>query len=354
MSQASPFKFLDPYEKEDQNRLFGRAGETEDLYQMSFRTNLLLVYGASGTGKTSIMKCGLANRFSPTSWQELYILRKGGHLLDSLRREVQAQLSVVAYEGYQMPEDIPAALGQLYRFTATPIYLIFDQFEELLISGSEAERRDFFRFLDRIVEPERNLNCKAILIMREEFIASCWNYERLVPALFENRYRIERMRPDSKAIHDVINGTLQDLPGVEVAPGTTDAIITRLQVGKAGLELTYLQVYLDRLYRQAQRQADNGTLTFSPELVKSLGEIEDVIGDFLDEQLRELEEQLGPERAGVPLQLLSAFVTDERTKRVATEEALQALKEEHQITDEEFQLCLDTFDRMQIIRKYED
>lgn len=354
MSQTSPFKFLDPYEKEDKNRFFGRADETEDLYQLSFRTRLLLVYGASGTGKTSIMKCGLANRFSPTSWQDLYILRKGGHLLDALRREVQEQLAAVAYEGFKMPEAITELLEQLYRFTATPIYLIFDQFEELLISGSEEERREFFRFLDRIVQPESTLNCKAILIMREEFIASCWNYERLVPALFENRYRIERMRPDSKPIRDVIDGTLRDLPEVAVAPGTTDAIIKQLKLSKAGLELTYLQVYLDRLYRQASQKADNGSLSFSPALVDSLGEIEDVIGDFLDEQLRELEQQLGPGRAGIPLLLLSAFVTDERTKRVATEAALQELKKEHQITDEEFRLCLDTFDRMQIIRKYED
>lgn len=105
---------------------------------------------------------------------------------------------------------------------------------------------------------------------------------------------------------------------------------------------------------QAQQQAEQNQLRFSSYLVDSLGKIEDVIGEFLDEQLRELEATLGPGRAGVPLQLLSAFVTDDRTKRIATEEALQSLKEEHQITDEEFQLCLDTFERMQIIRKYED
>jgi AAA+ ATPase superfamily predicted ATPase len=350
MAEASPFKFLDPYDKEDQDRFFGRDRETEDLYEMSFRTNLMLVYGASGTGKTSIMKCGVANRFSPTSWQEIYIQRKGNHLLEAVRQAIHEVLEPVAFEGVEISDDLPTAIGQLYRLTATPTYLIFDQFEELLISGTEEERKAFFSFLAKIVEPEARLSCKAILIMREEFIASCWNYERLVPSLFEHRYRIEKMRPDSQPIHEVIEGTLQQLPEIQLQSGTTELIIKRLAKGKVGLELTYLQVYLDRLYRQAEAKRTNGKLIFSPELVNSLGEIEDVIGDFLDEQLRALEAKLPPERRAIPLQLLSAFVTDERTKQVVTEEDLLALKDKYELTDEEYELCLSTFDRMQIIR----
>lgn len=350
MAETSPFKFLDPYDKEDRDRFFGRRQETEDLYDMSFRTNLMLVYGASGTGKTSIMRCGVANRFSPTSWQELFIQRRGGHLLEAVQQTVREALEPIAYEGFEVPVDLVAAIEQLYRMTATPVYLVFDQFEELLISGTEAERRDFFTFLGRIIRPEGRLSCKAILVMREEFIASCWNYERLVPTLFEHRYRIEKMRPDSRAIFQVIEGTLRQMPEIELQGGTAELIIKRLAKGKVGLELTYLQVYLDRLYRQAEKQRTNGRLVFSPELVNSLGEIEDVIGDFLDEQLRELEAKLPPERRAIPLQMLGAFVTDERTKKVVTDEELLALKEKYGLTEEEYELCLATFDRMQIIR----
>ena len=62
-TNLSPFKFLDAYQKEDGDIFFGREAEVQELYKMSYQTNLILVYGVSGTGKTSIVRCGLANCF---------------------------------------------------------------------------------------------------------------------------------------------------------------------------------------------------------------------------------------------------------------------------------------------------
>ena len=70
---ASPFKFLDPYARSDKAVFFGRDAEVEELYRLVFQTNLVLVYGTSGTGKTSLIQCGLANRFQPSDWFELFV-----------------------------------------------------------------------------------------------------------------------------------------------------------------------------------------------------------------------------------------------------------------------------------------
>ena len=64
----SPFKFLDAYSKDDKNIFFGREKETEEIYEKLFKSNLLLIYGASGTGKTSILNCGIANSFQESDW----------------------------------------------------------------------------------------------------------------------------------------------------------------------------------------------------------------------------------------------------------------------------------------------
>ena len=72
MTVDSPFKFLEAYGKEDVDIFFGREEETEMLYKMSFQTNLMLVYGMSGTGKTSLIKCGLANRIDESDWYEIW------------------------------------------------------------------------------------------------------------------------------------------------------------------------------------------------------------------------------------------------------------------------------------------
>ena len=64
MEKIYPFRFLNSYTKKDKDVFFGRKEEVDLLYKMIFKTNILVVYGTSGTGKTSLIQCGLANKFS--------------------------------------------------------------------------------------------------------------------------------------------------------------------------------------------------------------------------------------------------------------------------------------------------
>src|SRR5437764_15063593 len=74
-----PFKFLDSYGKEDTAIFFGRDEEINALYEMVYQSPILLVYGASGTGKTSLIQCGLASRFQSHDWLPLTI-RRGSNI----------------------------------------------------------------------------------------------------------------------------------------------------------------------------------------------------------------------------------------------------------------------------------
>jgi ABC-type phosphate transport system ATPase subunit len=64
----SPFKFLDSYTISDRDIFFGRDQEITDLYRKVFESKILLVYGVSGTGKSSLINCGLASRFDESDW----------------------------------------------------------------------------------------------------------------------------------------------------------------------------------------------------------------------------------------------------------------------------------------------
>jgi AAA+ ATPase superfamily predicted ATPase len=79
----SPFKFLDSYTEDDREIFFGRDREIEELYQRVFDSKLLLVYGVSGTGKSSLIHCGLANKFRETDWLPL-LVRRGGNIIESM------------------------------------------------------------------------------------------------------------------------------------------------------------------------------------------------------------------------------------------------------------------------------
>ncbi|MBU0763875.1 MAG: ATP-binding protein, partial [Bacteroidetes bacterium] len=83
----SPFKFLDSFTKEDKDIFFGREKETDELYQKVFECKILLMYGISGTGKSSLIYCGLANKFEDSDWLPINI-RRGRNINESLKKAI--------------------------------------------------------------------------------------------------------------------------------------------------------------------------------------------------------------------------------------------------------------------------
>jgi len=77
--QKSPFKFLDSYSKEDRQIFFGRDKEIEELYSRVFDSRILVVYGISGTGKSSLINCGLASKFNDSDWLPVTV-RRGSNI----------------------------------------------------------------------------------------------------------------------------------------------------------------------------------------------------------------------------------------------------------------------------------
>ena len=71
----NPYKFLDAFNKEDKDVFFGREREVEEIYSRLFQGNLLVIYGPSGTGKTSLIQCGIANKIPDSDWKPLFIRR---------------------------------------------------------------------------------------------------------------------------------------------------------------------------------------------------------------------------------------------------------------------------------------
>lgn len=350
---GSPFKFLKAYKKEDARFFFGRDEETATLYEMTFHSRLILLYGASGTGKTSLIQAGLANKFSATRWKDLMV-RRNDDILESLDLALRSELQIA---GEQAPHEFPEpleAIRRLYQLTFLPLYLIFDQLEELFIlHPTDAEKERFFTFIQQLLETD--LPCQVILVIREGFLAHLWNYEQLVPSLFDHRFRVERMRLGQ--LEEVIAGTLHIFQEdgklrVDQPEAVAEGILQQLSVAETGVELTYLQVYFDRLYQLARTQTPADPVVFHPGLVRELGKVEDVIGEFLDEQLQRFEAQLPEERKGVPILILGALVSDEQTKKVLNRADLEAVRHKRKLSPEELEAFLATFEGGRILRRY--
>lgn len=309
---ASPFKFLDSFDRGDRSIFFGRDAEIEELYRLLFEARLVLVYGQSGAGKTSLIRCGLANRFADTDWFELFV-RRNDDLNKSLARETLAKATT------QIPDDKPPveAIRSLYLDHLRPVYLIFDQFEELFVLGSADEQKQFFATIAAILASD--VSCKIIVSMREEYLGALYPFESVVPALFNKRLRVEQMSMTN--IEEVITGMTGALGiKLEHGPDTAQKIIAQLDDGRNGVQLAYLQVYLDSLYQRAAPRGE--PVTFTDQDVEETGKLGDLMAGYLQTQKTEIENDLRAKHPDLPRDsiqhLLEAFVTAEGTKQPTT------------------------------------
>ncbi|MFH0757719.1 MAG: hypothetical protein V2B15_10565 [Bacteroidota bacterium] len=330
----SPFKFLDAYTHEDRTIFFGRDREIEELYQKVFESKILLVYGISGTGKSSLINCGLANKFEESDWLPISI-RRGKDINQSLESEIRKASITELKDGV----SIRNALQSVYLDHFKPVYLIFDQFEELFIFGKRQERDDFIRTITELIQSD--IHCKCLFSIREEYLANMTEFEQVIDHILDNRIRVEKMT----RVHavDVIEGPCR-VQQIDLEEGFAARLLEKLSPDSNEIELTFLQVFLDRIFRMSGKEGDD--LKFTNEMIGKVGDVSNLLGDFLEEQIRELED---PD-AGMTL--LKAFVSVKGTKRQVEDsqilDSVRALGKN--ISPEEITVLVQKFIKLRILR----
>jgi WD40 repeat protein len=315
----SPFKFLDSYTKDDRNVFFGRDQEITELYRRVFESKILLVYGVSGTGKSSLINCGLASRFDESDWLPVNV-RRGNNIVESLDDAINKQ----AIRPLKKSLKIIEKLQSIYLDHFKPVYLVFDQFEELFIFGTQEERTEFIKLMSEIVRSK--VQCRIVVVIREEFLAGITEFEEVLPEIFSNRFRVEKMKRANAIL--AVEGPCK-VHGIKTEIGFSEELVDKLIPSGQEIELTFLQIYLDRIFRLAiseqlgTQNAEPGTfiISFSKELLTKAGSVSDLLGQFLEEQIGEMKD---PEAI---MSILKSFVSVKGTKKQMTEpEINEAIK----------------------------
>ena len=374
----SPFKLLDAYDLQDRNNFFGRDEEIEALYNMVFKTPLLLVFGLSGTGKTSLIRCGLASRFNGPNWYPFFIHR-GANINESLQKTLAAVLPPEAGPTETLTSQVTTIFSQYLR----PVYLVFDQLEELFIKGSAAEQIQFASSLKALLQAQ--LPCKILLVIREEFIGRMYLLEKEIPSLFDFRLRVEPM--GSNKIQEVVASSLKRFNiELEDTEHNLPKIYARISDEQSGsqFQLPYLQVFLDmlwqddfaRTYTEAERKVwinqlkadppQYPPLYFETQELEAFGSIENVLARFLRRQEEELwallHEQFPALRANPLRSILDAFVTERGTKAPLPVQfsenqlliAPETLKNFPPLPTEALYFCLDQLLAARLLRQRDD
>jgi energy-coupling factor transporter ATP-binding protein EcfA2 len=194
----NPYKGLKAFTEADKGDFFGRDDLIRDLLadvETLRDTRFLAVIGASGSGKSSVVKAGVIPRLRERhpNWIILPPLSPGASPLRALTN-VFAKHSGKSNTAIREDLESPAGDGldmlarNLADETSGRVLLIIDQFEELFTqTTNEDERRQFITLLTHAVtEPDGLLT--VILTMRADFYDRPLNYEAL-GKLFESHQR---------------------------------------------------------------------------------------------------------------------------------------------------------------------
>ncbi len=331
-----PFKFLDSYEREDRGIFFGRDEEINALYEMVFQSSIVFIYGASGTGKTSLINCGLAGKFEPHDWLPLMV-RRGGNINESLEKVLKdaggtfpiEPHEVAASDDIEMSSSdavvlspITRAIGSLYQRYFRPVYLIFDQFEELYVLGNPKEQIRFIETIQDILQSGQAV--KLIFSMREEYLGHLYDFERKVPQLLRKKLRVEPMNLEK--VKQVLIGVANyQESSVKIKDGETDLVAEGIFEKVRGkgksltIQLPFLQVFLDKFYLKVSGDTSRkAEAVLTLQSLNEMGAIGDILVDFLEEQVAGVSGELkGPYPELTPQltwKILSPFSTLEGTK----------------------------------------
>lgn len=294
---ARPYKFLNYYTREDRAIFFGREADCERLHSRLLSSSVLVVFGKSGVGKTSLLRAGLLSRFQAP--QDLVVTQR---MLSEPVAAVRQLLGKVLGLNVQ-DESLASLLVRAEQCVGGAVVVVLDQFEEFFLRCTPAQRAQFGRELAEVLRLDLRRS-HLILSLREDFLAQMAELEEFVPSILQQRFRVTAL--DRAQTREAILKPAQ-LFHLEIDPALVEELLAL-----SGIEPPQLQIILDRLYEHRQGQR------IGWETYQSLGGAERILRGYFEETLRH---SLGPERQRAR-QLLKAMLTDQKTKLVTTLEEL--------------------------------
>lgn len=208
-----PFKGLQYFDEADADLFFGREQITTQLVEDVTNSRFLAVIGASGSGKSSIVRAGIvpalkrASR-AGTHWH-IPVITPTAHPLEALATSLTRSSESVTATA-TLIDDLARDPRSLHLFTrrspalqalaprvageqARRLLLIVDQFEELFtLCHDEVERRAFIANLLYAVEVEGGATT-ALIALRADFYSHLAQYDALRQAVAKHQEYIGPM-----------------------------------------------------------------------------------------------------------------------------------------------------------------
>ncbi|MGW1404965.1 nSTAND1 domain-containing NTPase [Streptomyces sp. NPDC002403] len=298
-----PYPGLDAFAEDEAAVFFGRESLVADLTQKLHASSerptdrFLVLVGASGSGKSSLVRAGVIPRLQGRRWTLVPAFSPGPNPLGALASALaaasggQEPAGVVLRRLRQGPDALKNELARLRGGRFRRVLLVIDQFEEVLTLAGDREHAQFLDLLRFCVDQDPSV--RVLTTIRVDFLgrvlvtghADLFQHPIALGALARSQFS------------QVVEGP-GALVGLSFAPGVVDTIVEEAATDDALPLLAYL---LQELYF-----ASGPGETVTPELYRSLGGVAGALARQADQTVA----ALGPgDGIDFVLRVLLRFVT---------------------------------------------
>ncbi len=298
---ARPFPGLRPFEAHEWSIFFGRERMIDDVIDRLARNRLVLIHGASGSGKSSLVRAGvmpkLARQFQRHGepWLTCAMRPSGGPLwnlaTEFARLEGRAsdpeRIGAIVGLFNRRGANLAGVAGAIEGMAGKSLCILVDQFEELFRFEKETSREEAGLFVDLIARaaPEGDgppvpgaVDVHVVVTMRSEFLGECARFDGLAETINRTQYLVPRMDDDS--LIRAIRRPAQMFGGF-----VEEALADRLVASVRGREdeLPLLQHGLMLMWEEATRAAAPGArIALDGAIVENAGGLADLLSRHAD------------------------------------------------------------------------
>ena len=213
--QNNPYPGIRSFEIDENHLFFGRDKQINDLYKILNKTHFIAITGASGSGKSSLVKAGLIAKLHEDSKKWFHhTLRPGS---DPIGNFAQSIYDTLKTNGNSRKFDSKIDIEKILRNEENPIETIFsditadtnhliyvDQFEEIFrFRENEYQinaEADSDLFVDLLVKGSKlsKLPLYFIITLRTDFLSDCSYFSGLTKIINDGHYLIPQMTSEEK------------------------------------------------------------------------------------------------------------------------------------------------------------
>ncbi len=202
-----PYLGLAAYGPEDAERFCGRDSVTAALKDRLTRQRFVAVVGASGSGKSSLVRAGLvpAAHAQADRWSTV-LFTPGAHPMQECAEHLAARLSrdpaVLAAELAADPYQLGQVLAQLLpeEYPQAQCLLIVDQFEEVFSLCEDVSEREIFIRALLAAAHAPDSRTRVVIGLRADFYAHCARLPELAAALQDAQLLVGPMTPQELSV----------------------------------------------------------------------------------------------------------------------------------------------------------